>query len=214
MDLIYQLNAFMAGIGLDYALCGGHAIDLYLGKKTRPHKDLDVAVYREDRDKIIQYMLNENWDIYEPCGAGFLHKINDISSQKYVKDNIWCVKSYNQNYKFTEYEKDMYTVCFNNSEQTELDYIEFLFNTRADGNFLYRRNHNIKMSLENAILKINAVPCLAPEIVLLYKSTAPDNADYQLDFENALKKMNEEQSAWLKKALSIMFPCGHKWLEN
>ena len=59
MELIMQLNAFMQNMGVDYAICGGHAIDLFLGEKTRPHKDLDVAVYWSDRDKIVQHMLNE-----------------------------------------------------------------------------------------------------------------------------------------------------------
>lgn len=212
MDLITRLNNFMINIGVDYAVCGGHAIDLFLSEKTRPHKDLDVIVYWDDRNKIIQYMLNRGWIIYEPCGTAYLHKINDITDQKCIKNNIWCVTRNNRHYKFTEYEKDLYTVDFDNSEQIYLNYIEFLFNTRKDDDFLYARNNDIKMNLSNAILKLNNIPYLAPEIILLYKSTAADNSDYQLDFNNASKRMNKNQLAWLKKSLSIMFPNGHKWL--
>ena len=53
-NLIVQLKALMQKTGLEYALCGGHAIDLFIGKKTRPHKDIDVVIFLEDRDKIIQ----------------------------------------------------------------------------------------------------------------------------------------------------------------
>ena len=49
-------------------------------------------------------MLNEEWKIYEPCGTEYLHKIN---------------------------EKDMFAVDFDNAEQIELDYIEFLFNCKV-----------------------------------------------------------------------------------
>ena len=212
MDLINQLNSLMAETGVDYAICGGHAIDLFLGKKTRLHKDLDVAVYREDRDKIVQHMLNEDWAVYEPCGTAYLHKINTVADQKRIKANIWCVKQSNQHYRFKEHEKDMYAVDADNSEQTELDYIEFLFNSRKDGNFLYAKNHDVKMNLVNAILKINDIPFLAPEIILLYKSTMADNPDYQLDFDNALTAMGREQIEWLKNSLSVMFQNGHKWL--
>ena len=214
MDLLFRLNDYMLSIGLDYALCGGHAIDLFLGRKTRPHKDLDVVVYWEDRDTLVQYMLNQGWDIYEPCGAENLHKINDVSDQKRNRSNIWCVKSSNQHYTFTEHENDMYAVDFDNSEQMELDYIEFLFNTRTDRYFLYARNHDIKLAYSKAILKVKDIPYLAPEIVLLYKSTAADDTDYQLDFNNASKEMNVKQLTWLKKSLFVMFPQGHKWLEN
>ena len=213
MNLVNHLNDFMLKMQIDYAICGGHAIDLFLGKKTRPHKDLDVVVYWEDRDKVVQYMLDEGWDIYEPCGTAYLHKITNVADQKRVRSNIWCVKPSNKQYKFTEREKDMYEVDFNNSEQTDLDYIEFLFNTRKDGDFLYARNHDVKMGLDKAVFMVNGIPCLAPEIVLLYKSTAADEPDYQLDFDNAIKEMTEEQSLWLKESLVVMFPDGHKWLD-
>ena len=212
MDLIAKLNNFVVGIGVDYAICGGHAIDLFLGYKTRPHKDLDVAVFWEDRDKVIQHMLNNDWEVYEPCGTAHLHKINNIHNQKRVKSNIWCVKPSNPHYVFTEHEKDMFAVEFDNSEQTELDYIEFLFNTRNNEEFLYEKNHDIKMKMETAILKAGDIPYIAPELVLLYKSTMANEAAYQLDFNNAMPKLNEGQNTWLQNALHIMFLDGHKWI--
>jgi len=214
MDLPKQLNDFMVSIGVDYAICGGYAIDLFIGVKTRPHKDLDVIVYWEDRDKIVQYMLDNGWGVYEPCKAPYLHKINDLSSQKLMQDNIWCIQQTNPHYKFTEHDKDMFAIDFDNSEQTELNYIEFLFNTRKDGYFLYKRNHDIKIKLNDIVFYANDIPCLIPEMVLLYKSTMAENPDYQLDFDNAIKEMTLAQRLWLKEALAVMFPDGHKWLNN
>ena len=204
----------MANTGLDYAICGGHAIDLFLGKKTRPHKDLDVIIYWEDRNRIVQHMLNEGWEIYEPIGTPHLHKINSTSDQMRVKSNIWCIKPTNQHYECTEYEKDMFAIKFDNSEQTDLDYIEFLFNTKTNEYFLYSRNHDVKLELNKAVLHIENIPCLAPEMVLLYKSTAADEPEYQLDFDNTLVKLDNEQLSWLKESLTAMFPDGHKWLNN
>ena len=213
MDLITQLNNFMLKTEINYAICGGHAIDLFVGRKTRPHKDLDVAAYWEDRDKLIQYMLDDGWDVYEPCGKPHLHKINNVNNQMRIQDNIWCTKLSNKTYKFTEQEKDMYAVKYDECEQTKLDYIEFLFKTIKDGDFLYKRNHDIKLRLEKAILTANDIPILAPEMVLLYKSTAANETEYQMDFDNTLSELSKEQKAWLKNSLSIMFPDGHKWLD-
>ncbi|MCL2508438.1 MAG: hypothetical protein FWF05_04610 [Oscillospiraceae bacterium] len=213
MDLLGVLNEFMIHLGVDYAVCGGYAIDLFLGQKTRPHKDLDVAVYREDRDAIVQRMLNDGWDMYEPCGCAFLHKIGGVETQKRIKSNIWCVRPDNAHYKFTAHEKDMFAVEFDGSEQTDLDFIELLFNDRRDGEFLYAKNKDIKMKLDSAVIKVKEIPYLTPELVLLYKSTMSESPDYQLDFENASMKMNEEQRAWLNGALIRMFPRGHKWIK-
>ncbi|MCL2573847.1 MAG: hypothetical protein FWE34_04750 [Defluviitaleaceae bacterium] len=214
MELVKKFNEFVAQIGIDYAICGGHAIDLFLGRKTRLHKDLDVSVFWEDRDEVVQHMLDNGWDVYEPCGMEHLHKIGDVHNQKRLRSNIWCVRSDSPRYSFMEHEESMFAVEFDNSEQTELDYIEFLFNTRNDKYFLYSRNNDVKMEMETAILRVGDISYLAPELVLLYKSTMADEAVYQLDFDNALAKMSREQMKWLENALRAMFPYGHKWLDR
>lgn len=43
MDLLFLLNDYLRNIEVDYAICGGGAIDLFIGQKTRSHKDLDVC---------------------------------------------------------------------------------------------------------------------------------------------------------------------------
>jgi len=214
LELINLLNDYVSNIEIDYAVCGGGAIDLFIGQKTRPHKDLDVAVYWEDRDKIIQYMLDDGWNLYEPCGCEYLHRINNIKEQKRVKSNIWCLKHNNPHYKFVEHVKDMFAVNFDGLEQTQLDFIEYLFNNRDDEHFIYARNHSIKREISKAILKTDDVLYLAPELVLLYKSNALNNPDYQYDFDISLPKMNENQRTWLKNALACMFPEGHEWLKK
>lgn len=45
--------------GADWALCGDSAIDLFAGKQTRLHKDIDVAVFWEDRERLIRYFLDK-----------------------------------------------------------------------------------------------------------------------------------------------------------
>lgn len=214
MDLLDQMNRYIAGIGVDHAICGGSAIDLFVGHKTRPHKDLDVAVYWDDRDAIVRYMLDQGWDVYEPCGGEVLHKTCDVRGQRRVKSNIWCVRPGNPHYRFVEQGQGMYTVHFDDSEQSELDFIELLFNHRKDGFFLYARDQEIKLALNRAVLWHGDIPCLAPELVLLYKSTAVSNPDYQVDFDNAAPKMDQEQMAWLEQSLTHMYPDGHRWLEQ
>jgi hypothetical protein len=37
---------------LDYWVFGGWAVDLYAGRVTRPHSDIDVAIWYEDLEQI------------------------------------------------------------------------------------------------------------------------------------------------------------------
>jgi hypothetical protein len=53
---------------------------------------------------------------------------------------------------------------------------------------------------------------LAPELLLLYKSTDIEREGYLQDFELAFSKMNVEQKEWLNNSLKIMYPDGHKWM--
>ena len=185
-ELLIELNDYLLNIGVDYAICGGHAIDLFVGAQTRPHKDLDVALYWDDRDRVIEYMLRLGWMVFEPVGSAYLYRINDVHDQKRIKSNLWCVLPGNRHYRITEYDGNMFAVEHDGQEQTELDYIEILFNHRKDDCFLYARDHSISRAIEKAVLRTDRIPYLAPEIVLLYKSTAFDDPDYRHDFEVSL----------------------------
>ena len=54
--LIIECNDMLKNNGFEYAFCGGHALDIHLGCATRPHGDIDLSAYWEDRNKIIGFM--------------------------------------------------------------------------------------------------------------------------------------------------------------
>jgi hypothetical protein len=109
-------------------------------------------------------------------------------------------------------EPNMYTLDFDHKGQTKLNFIEFLFNDSEDGNILYSRNNEISLPLEKALLYINDISYLAPELVLLYKSSDVEREGYQKDFDSTFFEMSDVQRAWFINALKLMFPTGHKWL--
>lgn len=211
-SLINQAVELLDNAGFDYAICGGWAVDLFNGAVTRPHYDLDVSVYHQDRAGIIRYMLGLGWTVYEACGGGMVHKITDIAEQQMLKRNIFCVRAGNTHFHVADCGNDMFRCQIDHTEQTRLDYIEFLFNTRTEALFIYARNEGITRELSKAVLYLGGIPCLAPELVLLYKSTDISREGYQQDYETALAKMTPESKFWLKTALDRAFPTGHPWL--
>ena len=54
--------------GVEYWLFGGWAVDFDAGKLTRPHGDLDLAIWRHDLPRVTQLLRNEGWTP-EPEGA-------------------------------------------------------------------------------------------------------------------------------------------------
>lgn len=210
--LVAQANDILRSGDFDYAFCGGHAIDLFLGYESRTHGDIDILAYWSERDEIIKYMQSLGYDIYEMLGGGRAHKITDIAVQMKMKRNIFCWKDTCELVDFypTE-ETDVFRIDFHHSGLTRLDFIEFLFNDKTESDFLYARNHDIRRALEKAILSADGVPYLAPELCLLYKTTDTEREGYQQDYELAMSKMTDEQREWFFAAARSLYPDGHKW---
>jgi hypothetical protein len=47
--------------GIDYWLFGGWAVDFHAGSITRPHDDIDIAVWLEDHDRIAGLLEGAGW---------------------------------------------------------------------------------------------------------------------------------------------------------
>jgi hypothetical protein len=212
-SLITEANHLLKKGLFDYSFCGGYAIELFLCKEIRRHGDIDISAYRSERDKIILFMQSLNWNVHEMCGNGITHHITDINYQIKAKRNIFCFKDNCELISLTPLdEPDMFHLDFDGRGQTKLNFIEFLFNDKTEEDFIYARNKHITLPLDKAVLYNDDIPYLAPELVLLYKSTDIEREGYQLDYDCVIEKMNNEQRDWLKNALSIMNPEGHLWI--
>lgn len=47
--------------GIDYWLFGGWAVDFYVGSVTRPHDDVDIAVWLTDHARIVELLAADGW---------------------------------------------------------------------------------------------------------------------------------------------------------
>lgn len=211
-QLLEQADRMLIDHGFEYAFCGGYAIDLFLGYESRIHGDIDVLAFWSNRDSIIMYMQSQGFQIYEMLGGGKAHHITNIQNQRKEKRNIFCVKEDCELVQLSKTEdNEIYMVDFYHIGQSQLNFIEFLFNDKTDSEFLYARDHNVKRKLPDAILSDRGMPYLAPEICLLYKSTDTEREGYQQDYHLASSRMNKEQLGWLNDAFNYLYPHGHKW---
>lgn len=213
--LIQEADNLLKNGVFEYAVCGGYAIEMFLNNFIRRHGDIDIAVFWDERDKIILFMQSLGWRVYELCGDGMAHHITDVAHQFKIRRNIFCVTDECEIVSLTPAdERDMFLVSFDNKGQNKLNFIEFLFNDKNNDSFLYARNHDVLLPLSKAILNRDGINYLAPEMVLLYKSTDTEREGYQLDYEQAMNAMTAEQKKWLREALQLMNPNGHKWVNN
>jgi Uncharacterised nucleotidyltransferase len=74
LDVVDRL---LAEHGIDYWLFGGWAVDFHAGAATRPHDDLDVAVWSRDAERVRRLLAAAGWshtpeeeyDVYELGGV-------------------------------------------------------------------------------------------------------------------------------------------------
>jgi hypothetical protein len=143
-----QISAIMRDLKPSWFVAGGWAIDLFLGKETRAHQDIEVAILRKDQTALHDYL--DGW---------ILQKIVD------GEPIVW-----HQNERLNLPTHEIH--CFNETAQPSR--IEILLNESNETEWIYRRNQKIRRSLSKIQLESKArVKFLCPEIVLLYKSKNP-----------------------------------------
>jgi hypothetical protein len=185
-----KVAALMDGFKQPWFVAGGWAIDLYLGRITRFHQDIEVAILRTDQLLLQQYLQGWRFDKVIP----------DISIR---------IETWNINEWLDLPVHEIY--AYENSDSTHC--LEVLFNEVVGHEWIFRRDARIVRDLSLIGLRTDiGIPILCPEIVLLYKAkhvTQKDQADFNIVIEN----MNSDSRIWLKNALEICSP-QHHWLRR
>ena len=57
-----RLHQVLGRHGIEYWLFGGWAVDFHAGSVTRPHDDLDIAVWSDDRERIAALLAADGWE--------------------------------------------------------------------------------------------------------------------------------------------------------
>ncbi|MEV6598281.1 aminoglycoside adenylyltransferase [Actinoplanes sp. NPDC051346] len=65
MNAADQLSAIaeVAGSGVEVWLRGGWAMDFFLGRVTRPHRDVDWFAWASDADRLVQVLTERGYDL-------------------------------------------------------------------------------------------------------------------------------------------------------
>ena len=168
-------------------IAGGWALDLFHGKKTREHTDIDIVIRREDQLKL-QKLFN-TWEMYHTKAPG-LRYWNGIDYLENIP-NIWLRKNKNSPWK-----------------------LEILFIDTEGENWIYKRDNRIQKQIENiGLTNKEGVTYLLPEIQLLYKGGSSKVREKDKnDLIKMLPNLTEQSRNWLRESLMIQFPEGHDWI--
>jgi hypothetical protein len=180
-----RLLEVMRDFAAPWWVAGGWALDLWLGRRTRDHQDLDIAVLRGDQRKL--YATLRRWEMYY---ATTDHRLLPLRPGQWLEPplhGVWARRA-----------PDAPWLC------------EFLLNEHDGAAWLYPRNPAVRMPLaEMGSVISGGISILKPEIVLLYKAHERSGKD-EADFRAALPHLWPSATAWLVRALEETTP-GHPW---
>jgi hypothetical protein len=174
----------LAGVDVPWAVIGGWSLDLFRGRQTREHEDLEIAIpepgFRAVREAFADHEVYAIID-------GQLSAIDEASlaesHQTWVRDPV--------------------------SGSWRMDVVR----EQWDGDtWICRRDPRIRRPGSEVITHTaDGIPYQRPEVALLFKAKHTREKD-QLDFENVLPLLSPDARAWLTDALELVHP-GHPWIE-
>ena len=173
-------------------VCGGWAIDLFLGRVTRAHKDVDISVARADQLRAHEFMRARGWTL-EKAAGGRLEPWGEGELLPARVHGVWC-----------------------RNEAHDPPFVELLFDEADAREFRFRRDPSVTLPLERASFETEVsetgvrARVLAPELVLLYKSKGAGANEE--DFRNARRALGAGARAWLKGALGKVYG-RHPWAD-
>jgi len=182
---VLEVTALLREFRRPWYVAGGWAIDLFLGRETREHEDVDIAILREDQAELRTHL---------PTWA--FEKVVEGTRTPWIEGE-WLNPPVHEA-----------QATRNGGSPSRL---EILLNESSDGMWRFRRNVAITRPLDRIGMRSSAgVPFLAPEIVLLFKAKAPAAKDTR-DFESVRTALDAQPRQWLRGALEAVHP-GHPWL--
>ena len=172
-----------SNVEADWWIAGGWALDLVAGVTTRDHIDLDVGIFRHDLPGVWAGL--SKLELHQAL-KGDLARMIDPHALTPDTNSIWV--------KEPGADKWLLELMLNDSSGTE---------------WLYRRDHRVRVPRDRFTVDVGGLRCFRPEIQLLCKAAGLRNRD-QADFDTHAPLLDNESRVWLGDALDTAHP-GHPW---
>lgn len=174
----------LAGVGIDWCVVGGWAIDLWLGRETRPHDDLEIAILRDDFATLRDHL------------SGFrLHGVGDGEVRALASDALPAVDKH-QNWVLDPVANEWR--------------MDIMLEPGDAQTWVFRRDASIVAPRNRMIGQRDGVRFLNPEGALLYKAKAARPKD-AADFTACLPHLDAAARSWLCESLARVHP-EHPWI--
>lgn len=180
-----QVSQILAEAPPSWSVVGGWALDLWLGRETRTHADIEVAIPEADFGHF-RRLLEHRYALYA-VGDGETLALEPSQPLPIGKHQCW--------------------IADRDSGKWRLDLMLEPGDRRV---WVFRRDARIREPRQAMIGRSGTIPFLVPEGALLYKAKACRDKD-EADFATVLPHLATKARSWLAASLALAHP-GHPWI--
>lgn len=186
----FKAREIFAGLALPWWIAGGWAIDVWLGRQTREHEDLDIGILHRDHVAVQAHLIERGWELH--CSGDEPHTLRPWPhGEVLAPDNHcpWVRRDARSPWGF-----------------------QLLTNPGDDGTFISRRDPALRLPMREAVLTRGDLCILAPQVQLHFKAKQMRPRD-EADFVLVMPLLDSGARSWLRAALALTHP-GHAWISR
>jgi hypothetical protein len=221
---VARIGEVMSTFNRPWFVCGGWAVDTWLGRQTREHGDIDITVFHDDQRALFEQL------------AGWHMIADDIEPDTSPDRPPWDGHVLDPEHRWTWPKTPAHIharpagvanlaalrAWTNPPYSTAADdfNLEVMINEREGSDWLVNPEPRIARPIELCVRESPAgIPTAVPEVLMFFKATAywgeyegkyPRAAD-EADVRALLPQVGEDERSWLREAISRLVP-DHPWL--
>jgi Aminoglycoside-2''-adenylyltransferase len=201
----------LAGYPGAWALCGGWAVDAWLGDVTRDHLDVDITVFEDDQLAAYEHVSGRGWHLiaHDESVGGATREPWDgrplvLPAHIHGARDLNVLKTW---------------VPSGDPRPGEL-YLELMVNEQSGEDWVLNREPEVAWPIRDS-QRVSSwgIPTVVPEVLLFYKATAylddatmaSRNPKDAADFHALAARLGPAERAWLRDAIATVHP-SHAWL--
>lgn len=211
---VSRIGEVMSTYRPPWALAGGWAVDASLGRVTRDHLDVDIAVFVNDHQALLEHfagwqliaheetMANEGAELWDGCPLVLPAHLHGRSPE----DSGPLPERFDDSGMRVVFPEDGF-------------WLDICLAERSGGDWVLNAEPPVALPLQSSIREsVWGLPALAPEMILFYKMTLYVGTKNHLrphdeaDFAALLPLLSKGQRRWLREAVTRVYVGEHPWV--
>ena len=198
---VARIATIMSSYPAPWALCGGWAVDAWLGRISRDHGDVDVSVFDAHHAQLAEHL--GGWQLIAHTSVG-----DDASTGLWDGRKLPVPSHIHARSPADSGPLPKDGIC----EPAKGWWLDIQIDGIEGDEWVLRREPYVSLPLVDAVRVSDwGVPVTAPETVLFLKAVAPRRRDWR-DFVACLPQLDEPQIIWLRDAIERTYG-EHPWME-